>query len=80
MARNVKPTAGLVPAAGLAERCEVRLVGAEDPIFGRRLGDEPQRPTERGAAGLRLGDPYGIGTGIDLAERLGPQAVKNIGY
>ena len=57
------------PAGRRPKRGEERLVGAELPVLGRGLGDQPDRPTERRRARPGLGHPDGVRPRLDLAER-----------
>ena len=52
-----------------ADGGEQRLVGAEQPVLGRRRRDEPERPGERRLAGSLLGDANGIGAAREVRHR-----------
>ena len=57
------------PAGRRPQRGQERLVGAELPVLGRGLGDQPDRPTERRRARPGLGHPDRVRPRLDLAER-----------
>ena len=57
------------PAGRRPQRGEERLVGAELPVLGRGLGDQPDRPPERRRPRPGLGHPDRVRPRLDLAER-----------